>query len=147
MAKTIRQLLDRARDVHHDLSERYEHLSRTAEGERVRLLLEYMSRHEDYLEQCLAQYEEDAEGHVLDYWMRFEPEMDLSECGVLTPDMSIAEVITVALRLDECLVRFYRQIAENATSVEVRELFVRLTALEKREELLKVRNAIEMEDL
>lgn len=150
MAKNIRQLLDQARAFHRDLGAFYDRLGQTAEKNRVKLLLEYMSRHEEYLEQCLVEYGNGSNAQVLDTWMKFTPEMAKPAClddTRVTPLMTISDVVALALQLDECLVRFYQQIGENAHTEGVREMFNRLMRLEKSEELLTVRNALEMEEV
>ena len=149
MAKTIRELIDQARDFHHQLAGFYEKLGGIAEQERVRLLLDYMSRHEGHLEQCLREYEDDTGADVLESCMSFTPGSATCQCfeGIeLKPDMSTSDVINTAMKLDDCLVRFYRQIAENATNPRVRALFNQLMDLEQAEERITVRNAIEVDD-
>lgn len=150
MAKNIRQLLEQARAFHKDLGVFYDRLGQTADKSRVKLLLEYMSRHEEYLEQCLVEYGKGANTQVLDTWMKFTPEMASPACladSTGSPPMTIADVVALALKMDECLVRFYQQVGENAHSEGVRELFTQLMRLEKSEELLTVRNALEMEEV
>ena len=51
-----KDVLNHARKFHHGLSEFYEDLKESASRERTRALLDYMSRHEKYLEDCLKEF-------------------------------------------------------------------------------------------
>ncbi|MCE9616703.1 MAG: hypothetical protein K8T26_20705 [Lentisphaerae bacterium] len=148
MAKSIRQLLDHARDFHHQLSAYCTQLGDQAEQMRVRMLLDYLRQHEDHLESCLASYEANADRKVLDYCMKFSPADVGTKCFkdlTVKPGMSVADVMDAVLQVDECLLRYYRQIAEEATAPEVRELFSQLAKLEQSEERLMARRTIEAE--
>ena len=63
--RSTRELLDLVRDFHKQLSELYARMAEVATKEKVKMLLNYMSRHETQLEQCLARYEEHAAKSLL----------------------------------------------------------------------------------
>ena len=64
--KKTRDILDRARTFHNNISERYRTLSVAAEKEKVKMLLDYLSRHEKNLAKSLEEYEEDASREILE---------------------------------------------------------------------------------
>lgn len=132
-----RDVLDYAKKFHRDLSGFYAKLGETAAKEKIRILLNYISRHEQHLEECLQGYENDASRNILDTWFKYTPEMPPCRCfekEVLTPDMTVDQVVETMLRIDRCFIELYRQMAEKAHTPEMRDLFNKLLDMEKTEE-------------
>jgi len=145
--KRTKDLLDRARLFHKRLGELYERLETVSKKEQVKMLLDYMSRHEKHLTESLSKYEEEASRRVMDYWYKYTPNnksCEHLENIELRPDMTIDDVISLAMRMDECLVELYRSVAENAESEEVKEIFNSLLEMEKQEEVELLRNALDL---
>jgi len=141
-----RDILERARDFHHQLSEFYRRLGDSAERATVKMLLEYMSRHEKHLEESLAVYEEAAAGNVLDSWFKYTPERATCKCfeGVeLGASMSVGDVVSIAMRLDDCLVNLYKEAAESLPAGQVQEVFAKLLEQEEQEKVRLTRDALE----
>ena len=144
----VRDILDRARVFHEQLSGFYANMEKTADREKSRILLNYMSRHEQNMVECLARYEKEAANRVLDTWFKFPPEMKecrCFECVDLKPSMSLDDIIDVALKVDQCLLKLYSETAEKSNSQEVRDLFRKLLELEQKEETECLRNALHYE--
>ncbi len=148
--ETTRDIIGLARQFHREVSDFYECLSNQASKGRVKLLLQYMSRHEKHLEECLAEYEQDASDRILETWFQYAPAttpVENLETVQLESEMSIDDVVKVGLRLDECLINLYREMADNAESREVAEVFCNLLDLEQQEEIALTRNALSIKDL
>lgn len=148
--ETTRDIIDLARKFHGELSAFYQRMGDQASKGRVRLLLQYMSRHEKHLEECLQDYERDASRRILETWFQYTPgavPLEHLERVRLEPEMSIEDVVDVALRLDECLIRLYQEMADKADSREVAEVFCNLLDLERKEEVCLTRNALSIKDL
>ncbi len=149
-SQTVRDIITHIRGMHCQLGSLYQSMGNAAARERVKLLLYYVSRHERNLEEALSQYQQQAKKAVLDTWYKSSSGDPLA--GVLDPlhirpDMATDDVIHTVLDADQKLVNQFRQLAENAASEDVRELFQKLIAIEEREEHLLVRDATELEDL
>ena len=117
---------------------------------RVKLLLDYMSRHEEHLSTSLKSFEDNASAKLLDTWFQYAPDEAMLEdltCFECHPDMNIDDLIRLAMRLDGALVRFYSRIAEQAQSTEVRDLFTGLVELEEQEQVRMQKNALDIRDL
>lgn len=131
-----RDLIGRARAFHRQLRDFYHGLETVAEKERVRMLLDYLARHEEIMEKHLAEYEAGPGGRVLDTWLKYAPHTEirkaLAEVGI-RPDAGFQDVVCTALRLDELLLEMYRKAAEMAPREDVRELFRGLFEEGKRE--------------
>jgi rubrerythrin len=133
-SKRVEEILDRVRAFHRQLGEHYAHLAEDAQDERVKFLLEYMGRHEANFNQALSKYEQGAARSLLQTWVQFGGE-EVSDKVFHAPpiraDMTIEEMIEAALTLDRGLVEMYRELAEETSIEEVRNLFNDLTEMEE----------------
>ena len=149
-SETVKDIIMRVRGLHNQLSWFYEAMGDGASKQRVKLLLQYVSRHERNLETALRQYQEQANQSVLNTWYKASPgneiAKDISDLKI-TPEMTTEEVISLVLAADRKLVNQFRQLSENAASEDVRELFQKLIAIEEREEHQLVRDSEELEDI
>lgn len=142
-----REVLNQARRFHQKLSEFYEGLKEAASKERTQALLGYMSRHEQYLDECLAEFQKDVSKSVLDSYFQFESEATklskISEFKIKT-DMEVEDVVSAAMHFDACLIRFYREMANHTTSQKVREVFENLLVMEEHEQLELSKTMLEL---
>jgi hypothetical protein len=132
----VKDVFQEVSKLHNQLANYYEQLSDTAEQERVKLLLNHIGSHSRHLEESLKAYEGDKDRHVMDTFV------DCISCGDIlitckqmpvTPDMSVEGVTRLAMDVDRCLQRFYREVADKAESEKVRELFRNLIDQEESE--------------
>lgn len=148
--KKTRDILDSAKTLHRQISTLYHTLSVDAERERVKMLLNYLSRHEKNLAKSLEKYEEDSSRRILETWFTFMPEIPAAKCFEdveVTPSMSVDDVIRLALCYDDWLVDLYREAERNSQSEEVREVFNSLLEMEREEEVVLLRDALELKEL
>lgn len=149
IALRIRDVLEKARNFHIQLAQFYEQRQAAAGNEKLKVLLNYMQRHEKNLAETLARFSHEAAQRLLDTWLSFVPDDAMCECVkelTIPPGASIDEVVRLALRLDQCLVQLYTQMAERAPTREVRELFLALLREEQKERIHMLRNALTMEE-
>ncbi len=148
--ETARDIVDLARQFHGQVADLYERLSCQAEKTRVKLLLDYMCRHERHLEACLSQFETGVSERLLETWFQFMPgEVPahvLSQVD-LKPDMSVDDVVNVAMQLDDCLIRIYRQASEECDSRELSDIFTNLLQMEEQEEIRLARDSIDVKNM
>ena len=146
----VRDLLEQVRGFHGELASYYTQCAGTAVQERVKLLLEYLSSHQRNLEAGLSKYEDEASRKVLETWV------DESHCArlladartmKLPADMSVEDVTTLAMKIDECLIRIYRHLSEDADTEPVREVFRNLVAREQNELRKLAMNALRAGDV
>ncbi len=125
----LRDIIARVRGVHRELAEFYNNLEAVVEKERVRMVLEYLSQHERKLENSLREFEESAGKNILNTFFKYAPNCSIREaiqCIEVHSEMSVDEVVCMALRLDEMLLRLYRETAECAHAEEVKSTFLTL---------------------
>lgn len=145
-----RDVLEHVRTFHQTLSLFYEELKDSSGKERTRILLDYMCRHEQYLVHCMAQFEEQVSDSVLDTYFQYESERTpLDECtdSDIKPEMDADDVLTVAMKFDNCLIRFYREMAQRSVSGKVREVFENLLEMEKQEQIELSKKVLGMQSL
>ncbi|MGF1612384.1 MAG: hypothetical protein ACFCVA_00340 [Gammaproteobacteria bacterium] len=143
-------VLDHARSFHHQVADLYQRLEDRTEKERVKLLLDYLQRHEKHLEESLSQYEEGASKRVLDTWFQYSLEQDPSDILAdieLKKDMSVDDVVRLALRLDDYLIDLCKSMADRADIPELKELFTNLCELEQQEKYRLARNALRLDEM
>ena len=141
-----KDILERARTLHRELSDFYQRLKDDTQRERVKMLLDYLSRHESLMDERLKEYEESAARSLLDTWYKIAPAQEIRrtmENLNLHPDMSVAEVLDIALRLDEVLIELYKQAADLAPAEDVRALFSQLWAEAQKERARMVLDVFE----
>lgn len=148
--QTTKEILEHARAYHHRLSEYYLELQSDTEQERIRLLLNYLSRHERHMEQALAKYTEDASHKILNTWFSYAPdEHMLDACARLDlhPDMDVDDIVAAVVRYDNCLIEMFRDVEQTASIPEVREAFANLLLMEEQAKEQSVRNGLLMRDM
>ena len=133
-----KDVLEHAREFHQKLRVFYEELKASASKERTRALLDYMSRHEQYLDDCLAQFEEQVSDNVLDTYFKYGSEAttiaEIREFEI-KPEMEVDDVVAAAMHFDACLIEFYREMAQRSLSDKVREVFENLLVMEQHEQI------------
>lgn len=146
---TVRDILGYSQKVHQHASALYEQLREETQRERVDMMLKLLSHHEEGLAAAVADFRDSSRSRILEEWHQFEPEDIgdlLSECRAIHPDISVDELVMIALKVDEFLIGVYRQLSAEASSSEARELFENLAVSEEAEKIRTVRAALSAGD-
>jgi hypothetical protein len=126
------QILNNIRDFHSALSECYQHLQDESDRERSRLLLDYLVTREKELANALQNFMNEADHEVLDTWFQFADESELIDllCPVVNTEtcMDIDEIMQLAKRAHECLIRVFDLIIANCEAPNVCDVFDKLRA-------------------
>lgn len=123
---TVQDVLDNAHDFHQQLVEFYERLTRDSDRERLLVLLNYMRRHEEHLTEGLKQYQEQGNERLLDTWLQYGPDdtpLKLPPVRDIADDMSIDDILDLALQFDDALASFYADAARLVQSDAAQHLF------------------------
>jgi hypothetical protein len=147
--QTVAEILEEVQDYRRHLGDLYDNLQDPADGKRLEMLLEYMSRHERLFERALARYEESGRRKILGTWYQYVADEDLGLNGFEgKPHQSIDELVDMALEFDERLVRFYDHMARNMSDFEEVRTFFQSLADQERQEKAQLRvNADMIRDL
>lgn len=140
-----RDILEHARQFHHQVSKFYDQLSCQTEKERIKMLLDYMSRHERNMAAALEAFEQSAPVHLLNacykVGRKFQPCCEVVRDLDISSNMSVDDVIHMGMQFDDCLIAVYRDRAENAPDEKVRGIFQDLVELAEKEKRQLSRNA------
>ena len=146
---TIGDILKYSADLHVHAKRLYDQLRDETQRERVDMMLKLLIEHETHLHGYVSDLQESAGKKVLSEWHQFEPtqlEEVTSHCKELHQDMSVEDLVNVALKVDDFMIGFYKQIASETTSKEAREVFTNLIALEENEKMQIVRASLSAYD-
>ncbi|MFK5927695.1 MAG: hypothetical protein QM483_13785 [Desulfuromusa sp.] len=145
-----KEIISSARAFHQRASTFYQQLNDKAEGARVKMLLDYLVRHEAHLDRALGDYTEEVRTKALDSWYQYAQDHCLLQpfdVSQYPTNMTAEDVMKIGLNIDSCLVASYKGMAEAATSVEVREIFESLLQMEKQQKHKLARIALEIIDM
>ncbi len=148
--ETTRDVIDQARAFHRQLRDVYSQLQEKAHKERIKLLLEYMSAHEVQLEENLEAFEEVANKQVLDSWFQYPPEQihQVTVDGIKNiDDLTIDDIINLALKFDDMLLNFYQESADKAELRSAKDVFNNLVAEQQQARRTFVRQILRTEDM
>ena len=145
-----RDVLNHIGAFHKQAGELYAELKEHCSNARVRLLLDYIARHEKNLEKNIASYRDNLSESVLSSWFKYTHDQDifaaLNEVD-REKDMPFDDVLDLALELDGQLVELYQEMMERSTSAEVKDIFNSLLLQEMKEKQTLVRNALGLMDI
>ncbi len=148
--KKLKDVIDFSRELHSQLGQQYAELEQLATSERARMMLDYLQRHERHLAETLKQYEDEAANGIIETWMQAAPELHLEDLVNKVRDVplnNVEAIVATALEVDDCLVKIYRDIAENSDLGDIKELAQNLMQLENSEEHKISRNAFRLSDM
>ncbi|TNC91308.1 hypothetical protein [Thalassolituus sp.] len=146
---TVLDILNYSQKVHEHARALYEQLREETQRERVDMLLRLLSHHEERLAQAVADYRDESRSRILKEWHQFEPADIgdvLKDCRQIHSDISVEDLVAIALKVDDFLIGTYQQLAADAGSAEARELFSNLAELEQAEKISAVRAALSTND-
>ena len=141
-----RDILDHARGFHRRLSQFYEKLLDCTPAQQTQELLDNLMAHERVLEERLKVYEEGVSDNVLDTFFKYVPD-ESNDCfaGYPVPTAVGTEYVIEAARyFDTCLSRFYKEMARQAMSEQVRDVLLNLLDMELSEQMTLSKKALEL---
>ena len=145
-----KDVLNHARKFHRRLSKFYEDLKASVEKERTRALLDYLSRHETYLDESLAKFQDAVSDNVLDTYVNYKADTEnvsaITEFEI-SDDMSVDDVVAAAMHFDALLIKFYRDMARKTNSVKVREMFENMLVMEQQEQIELSKQTLELANI
>ncbi len=148
--KQVREFIDFGKRLHASIRERYGELQEHAELTRVRMLLDFLIRHERHMEETLSRFEKDTRSGILEAWLEYSPELDVEAVvnACTLPDRpSTDQILDAALNFDEALVTLYREVAAKANDHRTKAVFSDLLKLEEQEKIQVARAAMSLQDM
>ena len=143
--KQVHEFVDFGKHLHGKLKALFDELNERAQLERVKMLLDFLSRHEEHMEESLARFEKESRHGILEAWLEYSPGLDINYvmCKFhLSENPSTDEIIQLALDFDDTLVNLYKEVAEKVNDSKVKEVFKNLLQLEEKEKIQVARAAM-----
>jgi hypothetical protein len=147
--KTVREVVDFARELHQALAGQYAELEQLATSERAQILLDYLSRHERQLAEALGNYEVDIAQGMMNTWLQYTPELQsqvLAETVRAVDLNQVDSIVKAALAVDDYLVDLYREMVDRAELESLKAVFSGLLKLEESERRQIAKNALRLAD-
>jgi rubrerythrin len=146
----VKDVLDYGRKLHVELREFYDSVSHGSEQARVKMLLDYLSRHERNREIVLERFETETRQGMLNLWLQYAPpshvEERLRDCAI-RPDMSVDDVLRIAMDFDNALIDLYDGAAKIVDDPHAKAVFANLVEMERQEKQRFIRDAEWMDDI
>ena len=137
----VAQVLERAEEFEGILADFYAKVSQQSKREGVRLLADYMSRHRRRTHIALFKLPIESVERIRRIChtpLQYDPLGADCHCleGVdISEDATASEILDAAIKFDECLVNFYRQVLQQPIDQEVKGLFESLIQWEEYDEI------------
>jgi len=148
--KQVREFVDFGKHLHGRIKALFDDINEHAQLERVKMLLEFLSRHEEHMEESLARFEKDARSGILEAWLEYSPSLDVEavmDRFHVSEKPSSDEIFQIAMDFDDTLVKLYREVAEKVNDSRTQQVFQNLLQLEEREKIQVVRAAMALDDM
>ena len=124
--KQTREIIEDIRLSHSRMSDYFDQLHRKDEKEKLKILLDYLTQHEKHRDEILAKYEDETSSKSMDVWFKYIPMNDISkylENVRIESNMSVQDVVGIALDLDDQLIKMYKRLVDNSKNTEIRNMF------------------------
>lgn len=148
--ETLGDVLEWSRELHHQLSACLQACSEKSENARVKLLLEYLARHETTLESVIRRFEETADPGVLSTWcyeyLDCHPITKYKQCDKPFEGMTTLEIMADVIEQHKPVIELYRYLFDKADTPDTRELLEELVQLEEHEVMRMAQGANRLED-
>lgn len=149
--ETLSDVMDWTRAVHQNLADCLDHCSVETDSERVRMLMDYLSAHEQELDRVLGLAKEDASHKALNTWVYdyFEnaPLKAHEVCNEDFRNKSTDEVLSAVLAFHEQIIGLYKYLQGRADVPSTTSLVDGLLALEEHEAQRLMAQAHRLDDL
>ena len=136
MFDSVEDILEHARSFHRNLGTAFDRLEHNTGSEKLRLMLDYLAKHESSLARSLKEFQKgSSETRLHQYFVHGPPAelmRELSEIDVAAQD-SVEDIQEKLLKLDNALIEIYSQLAEKARTPEIADIFQALHETATRE--------------
>jgi len=149
--ETLKDVLNWTREFHQHLASCMQHCATQNESERAKLLLDYLSDHEQKLVEVLDGFLDSADEKALSTWcyeyLDKHPIVHHEKCDKPFAEMSADEIITEITRQHGQIIELYRYLRGRDAALSWQELLDQLVSLEEHEAMRMSQAANRLHDL
>ncbi|WP_273182808.1 MULTISPECIES: ATPase [Methylophaga] len=149
--ETLRDVLHWTSDFHQHLTACLKHCVDSNESERAKMLLKYLSEHEEKLAHVIHEFETKGDEHALNTWcyeyLNKNPIVQHHHCDAPFSQLSTTEIMRVIIDQHNQVIELYRYLHDRADIPSAQELLEMLKSFEEHEMMLMVQSANRLEDM
>ena len=149
--ETLKDILHWTKMFHEQLSLCLSHCSDANTSERARMVLDYLSDHEEKLMKVVNNFEVSGEEHALNTWsyeyVNKQPIVQHVHCDSPFAKLDTVQIMDVIVDRHAQVIELYRYLAAQAIIPSAKEMLESLLSLEEHETMLMVHAANRFEDL
>ncbi len=153
MYKQVKDILESIKSFHSDLSVYYFTLKEKAGDQRTIMMLDYLSRREEYISEYLEKYLHDAKDNILEVWIKYVPWLPndvfvhcVEELQIVPP-LYVDDILDIAMHYDQCLVEFFTVLVNESEDRGAGSVFENLLGAARKEEMKLAKNTMWLNDL
>jgi hypothetical protein len=148
--KTVAEIVGFLETYHGQLYDYYQKHRKTEQSQRLKMLIDYISRHNKNIQDVLKTIHEQDRDIIFKTWIQFVPftETMLPPEKLTAPGQNIDSIVQLVFELDEQLIRFYDKMIHQAGIPEpVKNFFQQLITLEEKEKTQVAKAAQQIKSL
>ncbi len=132
----VRDVIEYGKFLHQEMKALAERIEDQEQSKRLKLLLDYLKRHEDELSRSLDKFKEETQAHVLNLWLPYPPSSEIEKKLrnlEIHPNMSLEEIAELVFEFEDALIELYKQALSEIDDEHVQEVLQNLVQLEDAE--------------
>tara|TARA_R110001583_G_scaffold24433_2_gene89108 strand:- start:369 stop:827 length:459 start_codon:yes stop_codon:yes gene_type:complete len=149
--ETLRDVVRWTRGVHSELSECLSMCQKDNEDERAKLVLSYLSHHENEIAKVVDIFEKKGNEHALNTWcVEYVNKFKLNNgelCDRPFSDLNAQQIVTIVVEKHQYLLSLFRFLAMQAAIPSTKELLDALSFFEEHETMKMVQATNRFEDM
>lgn len=149
--ETLKDILHWTAEFHEQLSTTLTRSAANNEGERERMLLDFLADHEERLAIVIEKYEKNGDQHALSTWCyEYLDKQNINlkhHTDIPFSQLSVTEIMEVLVDEHQQVIELYRYLASRADISSAKELLDSLVSLEEHEMMLMAHAANRLNDL
>lgn len=153
MFKRVSEIIEIIQAYHCGLGNYYLTLKDEIEDERSKLLLDFLSKSEFFIDEYLEKYKEGSPRKILNCWVKYVPWLPTNvyckcreELKINSP-LQTYDILEIANHFDNCLIDFYTTMVNEIQNREAQEMFSNLLRVAKKHEMNLSRDVSWLYDL
>jgi len=149
--ETLKDVLHWTKEFHHHLSQCLSHCADKNADERAKMILSYLSDHENILAKVVAGFEASGDENALNTWcteyIEHHPITQHVHCDAPFSELDVVRILEVINDQHQQVIELYRYLASRADIPSARELLENLKNLEEHEMMRVIQSANRFSDL
>jgi len=139
----VREAIAETRQFHQSLATLYEDAKGEVHDAKVRMVLEHLAEHEQWVVDSIKQYEGQAQDTVLESWFKYAPQLEGTRLALeakMTPGITPDELAEGVRELTDTVTGLFEKLADSTNAPEVEEALTNLANLEKQAQIRAMRS-------